>query len=65
MHLAWLDKLQPVILGLNEIEVSIDRNSTERPNLVSDLNFTPFVIGYPNQEIVFSILYRCPRDRQG
>lgn len=30
-----------------EIKVSIDNNLIHRPNLVSDLNYTPFVIGYP------------------
>jgi hypothetical protein len=44
----------------DEIRVTIDSNSTERPNLVSDLNFTPFVIGYSNPDIVFSTFTAVP-----
>ena len=40
---------------LNEIQVEIDTNTGNRPNLVSDLNFTPFVVGLPNEgEVNFS-----------
>ncbi len=34
--------------GNNEIKVEIDTNVGNRPNLISDLNFTPFVVGIPN-----------------
>ena len=34
---------------LNEISVEIDGSTSRHPNLVSDLNFTPFVIGLPNE----------------
>lgn len=33
---------------LNEIQVEIDTNLNNRPNLINDLNFTPFVAGLPN-----------------
>ena len=40
---------------LNEIQVEIDTNTGNRPNLVSNLNFTPFVVGLPNEgEVNFS-----------
>lgn len=31
----------------NEIQMTIDNNPNHKPNLLSDLNYTPFVIGYP------------------
>ena len=43
-----------------KLKLSIDRNITERPNLVFDLTYTPFVIGYPNQNIVFTAFTAVP-----
>ncbi len=47
-------------IASNEIKVAIDRNLTERPNLIFDLTYTPFVIGYPNQEIVYTTFTAVP-----
>ena len=51
--------------GSKEIGVSIDRNTTERPNLVSDLNFHPLCDWVPEPGNHFFLLYCCPGDRQG
>jgi hypothetical protein len=41
----------------NEIVVSIDNGTNQRPNLSSDLSFSPFVIGYP---FIFSSFNAIP-----
>lgn len=41
-------------LSGNSISVTLDTSTGKRPNLVSDLNFTPFALGYQNSNVIFS-----------
>jgi|GEM_PF-1323896 len=40
----------------NTVSVTLDTSAGKRPNLVSDLNFTPFAVGYQNSNVLFSSL---------
>ena len=47
-------------IGDQELVVAIDNVPTHRPNLLSDLNYTPFGVGFPNQDIIFTSFTALP-----